>query len=610
MTFPHVFVLLVLAIPLTLVFTNRLREDVAALLMAATLGIAQLAGIPVLGPADSAVAADRALTGFGTPEVIALIALFVLTACLDKYGVTRWLARRLLSLGGRSEQRLVGLFALTAALLSLFMNTLAAGALLLPSALSASRRTGIKPSKLLIPVAYGTMLGGAATYLTTANIIVSGLLRLAEPPQQPLTILDFIPTGGVVAIAGLLFLTLFGKRLLPDREPPLIRMDPSSAELTKTFQLVDRMWEAKVTPECKIINKRLNQTRIGEELGMAVLGIQRGSQILPANAAINKIQVGDVLVIVGREERAQQLEQAGLHVYRSAQPIALLPRDTVFVEVILPPRSNVEGKTLRELEFRTRYGFSAVALWRDQRSYRTDVAALQLHSGDALLLMGPPEKLPDLRNQHDFVVVEAVSSTQELDVPKVTLVLAIAAGALIALFAGAPIEIAMLTAAVLILLTGLMKPDEAYQAVKWRAIFLIAGTISISYAMVQTDLAHLFGSAVVQMVAPFGGMGLVIGAYLMSAILTQVMGGQISPLVVAPITISAAIQLGVNPQAIALVTAIAGSISFITPLSHPVNIIMITPANYTFRDFIKSGWALTLVCFIALMIAVPLFWKL
>src|SRR5512142_1524463 len=213
MTFPQVFVLLVLAIPLTLVFLNRLREDVAALLMAAALGIAQVLGLPVLGPANQPDAAGKALTGFGTPEVIALLALFILTACLDKYGVTRWIAGKLLSIGGRSEQRLVGLFALTGALLSLFMNTLAAGALLLPSALSASRRTGIKPSKLLIPIAYGTMLGGAATYLTTANIIVSGLLRLADPPQHPLSILDFIPTGGVVALAGLIFLTLFGKRL-------------------------------------------------------------------------------------------------------------------------------------------------------------------------------------------------------------------------------------------------------------------------------------------------------------------------------------------------------------------------------------------------------------
>ncbi|MBI2759116.1 MAG: SLC13 family permease [Chloroflexi bacterium] len=610
MTLSQIFVLLVLVIPLTLVFLNRLREDIAALLMAALLGIAQYLGIGVVGPANTPDAASKALTGFGTPEVIALLALFVITACLDKYGVTRWIAKKLLSLGGQSEPKLIGLFAFTAALLSLFMNTLAAGALLLPSALSASRRTGIKPSKLLIPIAYGTMLGGAATYLTTANIIVSGLLRLANPPQQPLTILDFIPTGGFVAIIGLLFLTLFGRRFLPDHEPPTVRVDPSSDELTKTFQIVERTWEAEVTPESVIANKPLSQTRIGESLGMAVLGIRRGNRVLPASDATYKIRVGDVLLIIGREERALQLEQAGLRVYRSTQAISALLRDAVFVEVVLPPRSNMEGKNLRELEFRNHYGFIAIALWREQRSYRTDVASIDLHSGDALLLMGPPERLVELKDQHDFVVVETASNRNELDVPKSALTLGISIGALIALFAGMPVEIAMLAAAVLVLLVGLMKPDEVYRVVKWRAIFLISGTISISYAMVQTNLAQLFGDAVVRLVAPLGAMGLIAGAYLLSAALTQVMGGQISPLVIAPITISAAIQLGVNPQAVALVTAIAGSISFITPLSHPVNIIMIAPANYTFRDFAKSGWMLTIVCFIALMIAIPLFWKL
>lgn len=610
MTFPQIFVLLVLIVPLALVFLNRMREDVAALVMAASLGVAQYLGMAVVGPADTPDAAHHALTGFGTPEVIALLSLFIITACLDKYGVTRWIAKKLLSLGGQSERRLIGLFASTAALLSMFMNTLAAGALLLPSALTASQRTGIKPSKLLIPIAYGTMLGGAATYLTTANIIVSGLLRLADPPQQPLTILDFIPTGGFVAIIGLLFLMLVGSRVLPEREPPTTRMDPSNDEMTRTFHLVERMWEAEVTPESAIANKPLSQTRIGETLGMAVLGIHRGSRILSASDAANKIQVGDVLLIVGREERALQLEQAGLRVYRSAQPTSLLPRDSVFAEVIVPPRSSIEGKTLRDLEFRARYGFIAIALWREQRSYRTDVATMKLRAGDILLLMGSPENLPNLKNQHDFVVVEAASNGGELDVPRVAMTLVISISALIALFAGMPVEIAMLTAAVLTLLTGLMKPDEMYQAVKWRAIFLIAGAISISYAMVQTDLAQLFGDGIVRLVAPLGAMGLVAGAYFLSAALTQLMGGQISPLVVAPITISAAIQLGVNPQAVALVTAIAGSISFITPLSHPVNIIMIAPANYTFRDFVKSGWALTIVCFLALMIAVPLFWKL
>ncbi|MCZ2126630.1 MAG: SLC13 family permease [Anaerolineales bacterium] len=610
MTFSQIFVLLVLIVPLTLVFLNKLREDVAALVMAAALGVAQYFGAAVLGPANTPEAADKALTGFGTPEVIALLSLFIITACLDKYGVTRWLARKILSVGGQSERRLVGLFSSAAALLSVFMNTLAAGALLLPSALDASRRTGIKPSKLLIPIAYGTMLGGAATYLTTANIIVSGLLRLANPPQKALTILDFIPTGGFVAVVGLIFLTYVGRRFLPDREPPMVKVDPSSEELTGAFHLVERLWEAEVTPDSALIDQYLYQTKIGESLGVAVLGIRRGEHVFLANDISNKIQAGDTLLIIGREERALQLRQTGLNVYPAKQPISSLLHNTAFVEVVVPLRSAMEGKTLRELDFRSRHGFIVIALWREQRSYRTDVAALKLRAGDTLLLMGSPEELPNLQRQHDFVIIESASNEDELDVPRVMLTLAISVGALIALFAGMPVEIAMLSAAVLILLTGLMKPDEMYQSIKWRAIFLIAGTISISYAMVQTNLAALFGGAIVKWVSPFGAMGLIAGAYLLSAALTQIMGGQISPLVVAPITISAAIQLGVNPQAVALVTALAGSISFLTPLSHPVNIIMIAPANYAFDDFIKSGWMLTIVCFVALMIATLLFWKL
>lgn len=610
MTFPQLFLILVVAIPLTLVFMNRLREDVAALLMAVLLGMAQYLGMGVLGPANTPDAAAKALSGFGTPEVITLMALFVLTTCLDKYGATRWIAGRLLAIGGQSERRLIALFAVTGALLSLFMNTLAAGALLMPSAVDAARRTGVKPSKLLIPIAYGTMLGGAATYLTTANIVVSALLPLANPPQQPLGVFDFTPTGGLVAIAGLLFLAIFGKYLLPDREPPAVALTRSSSELTQTYQLQERLWEAEVTPGSAVVNQTLSHIGIGETLGMAVLGVQRGSRVLAGGMAELKIQSGDVLLVVGREERAQQLQQVGLRVNASQQNAAIAARDNIFVEVIVPPRTTVAGKTLRELAFQTAYGFSAIALWRDTRSYRTDVATIPLFPGDTLLVMGPPSKLPLLKAQRDFIIMEEAATEKAVDTGRVLLTLVIAVAALVAMFAGMPVALAMMSAAALILLTGLMKPEEAYGAIKWRAIFLIAGTISVSLAMVQTNLAQMVGDGVVGLVSPLGAMGLVAGTYLLSGLLTQVMGGQISPLVVGPIAISAAIRLGVNPQAIAVVTAIAGSVSFITPLSHPVNILMIAPANYRFSDFVKSGWALTVVCFIALMVAVPLFWQL
>jgi Na+/H+ antiporter NhaD/arsenite permease-like protein len=209
----------IVAIPLILVMINHLRIDIAALSMAVLLGFFQLLGIGMLGPADSPGEAIKAISGFSQPVVITLISLFILTRGLEKSGLTRWLAQQILRISGKNEGRLIALFAALTALLSLFMNNLAAGALVLPSAMEASRRSGIRPSKLLIPVAYGSLLGGSATYFTTANIIMSDLLRIAHPPQAPLHILDFTPTGGLIALAGILFLGIFGKRLLPDREP-------------------------------------------------------------------------------------------------------------------------------------------------------------------------------------------------------------------------------------------------------------------------------------------------------------------------------------------------------------------------------------------------------
>jgi len=607
-TLTQIFVLLVLIVPLTLVFMDRLREDVAALLMAAILGLAQFLGMGVLGPAGTPAAASKAIEGFGTPEVVTLLSLFILTYCLDKYGLTRWLASRLLTIGGRSEPRLIALFAISGALLSLFMNTLAAAALLLPSALDASRRTGVKPSKLLIPLAYGAMLGGAATYLTTANIVVSGLLPLANPPQLPLGFFDFTPTGGLVAIAGLAFLIIFGKWLLPNREPPASQLSHSVEDLTRAFQIQERLWDVEIPADSTFINETVAETRIGE-LGLSVLGVRRANRIIPVYAA-HKFVSGDVLIVIGREERVVQLKQDGV-VIRALDPNHTIEiGNAAMAEVLVPPRSSIEGKTLRDIAFRSLSGFLAVALWRDNRSYRTDVATFQLQPGDSLLLIGPHDRVNDLKKQRDFVVVETTQDDDVLDLPRALATLAIAAITLVAMILGVRVELATLGAAVVLLLLGLVKPDEAYGAIKWRAIFLIAGTLSISQAMVQTGLAAQVGNLVVGVVAPWGPLGLVAGTYLLSAALTQLMGGQISPLVVGPIAISAAIRLGINPQAIAVVAAIASSVSFITPLSHPVNVLMIAPANYKFSDFVRSGWLLTVVCFIALMIAVPLFWKL
>jgi len=199
----HIFLIAVVLIPLFMVILGKLRIDVAAIFIAVTFATAQFLGMGILGNPGAPEDTVKALTGLSQPVILTLVGLFIITRSLEKSGLTRWVAHKMLKIGGSSERNLIALFAGTAALFSLVINNLAAGALVLPSAMEVARRTGIKPSRLLIPVAYGSLLGGGATYFTTANMIVSNLLTTTIPPQEPLHILAFTPTGGLIALAGI-----------------------------------------------------------------------------------------------------------------------------------------------------------------------------------------------------------------------------------------------------------------------------------------------------------------------------------------------------------------------------------------------------------------------
>ena len=610
MTIEQIILLVVLCVPLILVIINRLRIDLAALLMAVTLGVLQFAGLGILGPARTPDAARNILAGFGQPIILILISLFILTRVLEKSGVTRWIAWQLLKVSGDKPGRLIGLFAATAAFLSLFMNNLAAGALVLPIAMEVARRTRLRPSKLLIPVAYGTLLGGAATYFTTANIIVSTLLENAKPPQPGLNILDFTPTGGLIAIAGILFLAFFGQRLLPDREPTeeqnFARL--TGSELEKLYAISERLWEARVLPGAKLIGKTLGQSEIGHQWGVTVAAISHNNEDILLPQSQQLIRKNDLLVLVGREEKIKKLREWGLDIHTENGVNDLSAKGVTFAEIIPSPHSKALGQTLKELDFRRRYRLSVVALKRLQRSYRTDVGDLKLEFGDTLLVISSPYQLDSLRRSAEFIMIEPNWSDQPINRKDAVTATVIVLAGIAASIAGAPVYLAMLASAVLALLIGKLSVEDAYRSVEWQAIFLIAGMYVVSDAMVETHLANLLGNFMLPLVKPFGALGLAAGAYLLTSILTQIIGGQVTALITGPITISAAIQIGVNPQAVAVATAIGCSACFLTPFAHPVNILMIAPGNYTFGDFFRSGWILTIISFVMLLVGMILFW--
>jgi len=612
MTLTQILLVVIVIIPLALVMMNRLRMDVAALLIAALLGMCQFLGAGMIGEEGAPKDAARAISGFGQPVVITLACLFIITNTLERTGLVRLMVRDLLKIGGGSEARLITLFASASAFLSLFMNNLAAGALLLPGAMEAARRTGIRPSKLLIPVAYGSLLGGAATYFTTANIIVSDLLRIAQPPQHPLGILDFTPVGGLIALAGIAFFALIGKRLLPDRVPPAYRMlaRPTGSQLEDLYQLGERLWELRILPDSVIDGKTLAESRIGENLGLTVAGVIHNGEALLNPSPELTLHSGDVLLTVGREERINLMANEGVAIAQETENQHVSPRGIFLAEVILSPHSKALGKTLKEMNFRQVYGATAIALWRKNRSYRTNVGDFALEVGDSLLVMGTREQFSKIARDPDFIILEASLGDQPVMRRQGFLALAILFAGILLSILGMPVFLAMLGCVLALVLLRITSIEEAYRSIEWQAIFLVGGMYSVSLAMAQTGLSASLGALVVRLAQTAGPLGLAAGAFLLTAFLTQLMGGQVTALVTGPVMISAAIAMQVNPQAIAVATAIGCSASFLTPFAHPVNILMIAPANYTFSDFLRVGLPLTLVSFVMLLIGMKLFWGL
>ncbi len=610
MTVEMWFVAAVILLPLLLVLLGRWRVDLAALFMIVALGLGQFLGLNVLSDSHTSADVLLAVSGLSQPVVTTLVGLFILTQTLSANGVMLWLGQRLAGMGADSESRLAFLFTSISAMLSLLMNNVAVGALLLPSAMQVSRKARVRPSRLLMLIAFGTALGGMATYFTTANIVLSNLLTVAEPPQASLGVLSFASVGGLVAVTGIAYLTFIGRRLLPNRDPgpeqAIARR--GSDELETLYALGERLWEARLSQNCQFAGRTLKQARIGERFGLAVIAIWRGRQAIFSPDADERLQDGDMLLIVGREERVAQLKKLGFQVGREIQAISQF--EVTLIELILAPHSAYAGKTVKQMNFRRKYGFTVVAVLRRGRSYRTDVGDIQLELGDSLLMIGPQARVRDLRVNPDIIPLETEPVYRAVPRRRAVISILIFLAAIIFALLGVPVYLSVLAAAVLVLLLGFLPIQEAYRSVEWQVIFFIAGMYVASLGMVHTGLADLVGRSVLAVVGHPSPLGLAAAVFLLAAGLTQFMGSQATAFVVGPIAISAAIHLGVNPQAIAVSTALGCSASFLTPISHPVNVIMMGPGNYRAGDFLRVGLGLMLVVFLAMLAGMVLFWRL
>ncbi len=422
-----------------------------------------------------------------------------------------------------------------------------------------------------------------------------------------------VPVGVVVIVlVSLAYMALFGRRLLPERESLAGMVSPTglSRALRETYQLDERLWEVRVPPGSRVVNTALSHSRIGEELGITVVAIWRNHHAILAPSPIEIINANDYLLVLGRDDRVRRLTEWGLSVGRENGAKSLQHDYSVdLTEVVIPPRSSAIGKTLKELRFRNKYGLTSVALWREGRSIRTDVGLEPLKVGDALLMVGPVRSIKTLAGERDFLVLQSSHVYQPPMPHKAKWALLITALVLLAsIFEVVPIAEAMLAGAVAVVLTGCLNMDEAYRAVEWRVVFLIAGMLPVSIALTNTGLAAIIGDALVNRLEPFGSLALIAGLFILTVLITQVMAGQVSALIVGPIAVTAALQVGVPVQAMAVAVAIACSAAFLSPLGHPVNVLMMGPGGYTFGDFAKVGIGMTVIATVMILVGMILFW--
>jgi di/tricarboxylate transporter len=600
MTTPIALLLSILFVAIVLMVTERLRADVVALLVTIALTLTGL-----IQPTDT-------FSGFSRSAVITIMAVFVLTGGLARTGVARAAGRLLLRLAGSDEARLIAVTMLGGAGFSLFMNNIAAAAVLLPGVMDAARHTRISPSKLLMPLAFATILGGMATLLTTANILVSTALRDSHLNAFRLT--DFAPVGVPMAIVGTVYIVLVGRKLLPASRPQeqLGLARHLRAELAELYALQERLSEVRVLADSPLAAQTIAQSGIGAKYGLSVVAICRNTHVTLAPQPSEVLRANDLLIVAGRMERVLQLAaEQNTPLESELTWRGDLSSDEVgLVEALIAPRSNAGGKTLSELHFREKFDLTAVALWREGRSIRTDLGKLPLRFGDALLFHGPRDRVRVLQAESDFIVLQQ-DDDPNLRPRKAGWAVAIMLVALgLAAANVLPIAAATMAGALAMVLTGCLTMDEAYQSIEWRAVFLIAAMLPVSIAMNRTGAAEYLGQLLVNGLAPWGPLALMAGLFTATTLLTQMMPGQVTAVVLAPIAISAAQKFGMNPYALAMTVALGTSMAFLTPLGHPVNVLVMGTGGYKFRDYLKVGAPMTALLFVVVLVFLPLFWPL
>ena len=581
-------VLVLLVVAIVLLSLEYWSVDVVAILLMLTL---VLTGI---------ITPDQAMSSFGHGALVMIGACLVMSGGIIQTGVANRLGVFVGSISGDSRLRFFFLNLIAVTTVSAFINNVAATAIFVPIVMAVARRRNWSPSQFLLPVAFGSILGGTCTLIgTSTNVAVSGQLPHYNLP--PFGLFEFTPIGLSIAVVGILYLTLIGRKFIPDRV---------GADLVNEYHLKEYLTEITIAPSSALVGQTLRQGDLQDRFDVNILAIMREGRHLLFPHQEERFQVNDLLLLEGKLENILHLkEQTGAEIRAEAERKDFVSNEVKMIEVMVSPTSDLAGQTMVEAGFRQRFGLNVLAIYRQGESLVDKLGRIRLMVGDTLLVQGEAEKIAELRSTPDLIVLGEAPVTNYRR-SKATWAILIFFGAIGLGGTGLlPISITFLMGAVLMVMTGCLSTQQAYENIEWRVLFLIAGMYSMGLAMESSGAAEFLAESIVHLLGSFGTLTVLGAFFWITVLLTQPLSNAAAALLVLPTAISAAHELGANPRTFAMMVCIAASVSLITPFE-PACILVYSPGKYQFLDFIKTGAILTLLIFVICMLVIPKYWPL
>ncbi|MEC9016108.1 MAG: SLC13 family permease [Gemmatimonadota bacterium] len=591
MTWEIAFVLGLTIVAVVLFVTEKFSTDVVAVLVMVVLLVSG-----ILTPAEG-------FNGFANPATVTVGAMFVISAGLFRAGAVNFLGRGLRRLARRSSTLMVLVMMLGVGSLSSFLNNTATVAIMIPVIMVVAQRVNTSPSKLLMPLAFASLLGGMCTVLgTSTNILASSMAETAG--LEPLSMFEFSRLGIIFFAVGVIYMMTIGRKMIPEHR--------TSGDLTRSFGLGDYLTELQLSDKSQLVGESLESAPLLEEFDIEVLQIIRGKDLLrPTPKTVLRehdlLRVkGDVSTINELKERAE----ASLGMQIKWQDSDLESKDTKLVEAVVGPSSPLAGRSLVESNPRKNYGVSVLAIRHHGALKHGELQNIKLMSGDTLLIEVPNSRIPYLIQQRVFLVASKAGIPQ-FDLPKAAKGVAIVVSVITSAALGwLSIASAAAAGALLIVLSKCISMEEAYAAIEWNVLFLLAGMLALSIAMEKTGTSAMLAGGIVDVFGAMGPRALVAAFFGATMLLTSVMSNQATVALLIPVAITTAYSIDANPRTFIFAVMFAASSSFMTPVGYQTNTMIYGPGQYTFNDFLRVGTPLSLIFWVLGTLLIPWFWPL